>query len=83
MIFPGKIAAQCAHAAVSAYQKCQKNKKFKPYCDLWEKRGQKKIALKVLHSTRFGCSFVSPLVPSGVLRDDIMFLPDSQIDENI
>ncbi|XP_077297167.1 peptidyl-tRNA hydrolase 2, mitochondrial-like isoform X2 [Arctopsyche grandis] len=41
----GKVAAQCAHAAVGAYSKTQK--KNPAALDEWEYTGQAKIALKV------------------------------------
>ncbi|KAF8821811.1 putative peptidyl-tRna hydrolase [Cardiosporidium cionae] len=41
----GKIAAQCAHAAVSAYRQAVEDES--PYLDAWEDSGQAKITLKV------------------------------------
>eukprot|EP01026_Neomeris_dumetosa_P032037 TRINITY_DN2538_c1_g1_i3.p1 TRINITY_DN2538_c1_g1~~TRINITY_DN2538_c1_g1_i3.p1 ORF type:complete len:211 (-),score=31.71 TRINITY_DN2538_c1_g1_i3:444-1076(-) len=43
----GKIAAQCAHAAVGVLQDFQKQQKYQPFFNQWERRGQAKIALKV------------------------------------
>ncbi|XP_076383581.1 peptidyl-tRNA hydrolase 2, mitochondrial [Megalopta genalis] len=40
----GKIAAQCAHAAVSAYKAATKHPKI---LDAWEESGQAKITVKV------------------------------------
>jgi peptidyl-tRNA hydrolase len=40
----GKVAAQCAHAAVSAYKQA---KKYPMILKLWENNGQTKITLKV------------------------------------
>eukprot|EP01025_Chloroclados_australasicus_P031771 TRINITY_DN3215_c0_g1_i1.p2 TRINITY_DN3215_c0_g1~~TRINITY_DN3215_c0_g1_i1.p2 ORF type:complete len:213 (+),score=22.12 TRINITY_DN3215_c0_g1_i1:168-806(+) len=43
----GKIAAQCAHAAVGVLQEFQGNQKYLPLFRQWESKGQAKIALKV------------------------------------
>jgi len=41
----GKIASQSSHASVSSYKLVRKN--YPKIADTWEKRGQKKIVLKV------------------------------------
>ena len=41
----GKIAAQCSHAAVSAYKKAKKS--APKLCKSWEQDGSRKIAVKV------------------------------------
>lgn len=40
----GKVAAQCAHAAVANYQAARKHPKL---LAAWEESGQKKVAVKV------------------------------------
>lgn len=40
----GKVAAQCAHAAVAAYKAARKHPKL---LNLWEECGQAKITVKV------------------------------------
>ncbi len=43
----GKIAAQCAHAVVSAYKKALANKEYKEKASDWERSGMQKVVLKV------------------------------------
>eukprot|EP01024_Parvocaulis_polyphysoides_P010323 TRINITY_DN1346_c0_g3_i1.p2 TRINITY_DN1346_c0_g3~~TRINITY_DN1346_c0_g3_i1.p2 ORF type:complete len:213 (-),score=42.18 TRINITY_DN1346_c0_g3_i1:298-936(-) len=43
----GKIAAQCAHAAVGVLNDFQNKQQCRPFFRQWESRGQAKIALKV------------------------------------
>lgn len=43
----GKVAAQCAHAAVTAYKSVMKHPKI---LRAWEESGQPKITVKVLKS---------------------------------
>jgi PTH2 family peptidyl-tRNA hydrolase len=38
----GKLAAQCSHASLSSYRKCDKK-----LAQEWEEEGQKKVVLKV------------------------------------
>ena len=42
----GKIAAQCGHAVIGAYKEAVRCES--PFLAPWEKKGQKKIAVKVL-----------------------------------
>ena len=44
----GKVAAQCSHATLSAYQKSLENEQTKYWLDCWEEFGQAKITLKCL-----------------------------------
>ena len=41
----GKLAAQCSHASLSAYKKCEKEDEEN--AREWEGQGQKKVVLKV------------------------------------
>lgn len=43
----GKLAAQCSHAALSAYKKAQHNEEYKTKSNSWEKSGGEKVVLKV------------------------------------
>eukprot|EP01023_Acetabularia_acetabulum_P001495 TRINITY_DN1058_c2_g1_i1.p4 TRINITY_DN1058_c2_g1~~TRINITY_DN1058_c2_g1_i1.p4 ORF type:complete len:206 (-),score=31.66 TRINITY_DN1058_c2_g1_i1:1111-1728(-) len=43
----GKIAAQCAHAAVGVLHDFQNKQQYRPFFRQWENLGQAKIALKV------------------------------------
>ncbi|KAH0541187.1 peptidyl-tRNA hydrolase 2, mitochondrial [Cotesia glomerata] len=48
----GKIAGQCAHAAVECYDSCKNNKVNQEYLDAWFMLGQPKIVLRVTSEDR-------------------------------
>ncbi|XP_034949029.1 peptidyl-tRNA hydrolase 2, mitochondrial-like [Chelonus insularis] len=43
----GKVASQCAHAAVECFSQCSSSKLTKEFLDAWLTLGQPKIVLKV------------------------------------
>ncbi|KAJ3320861.1 Gluconate transport-inducing protein [Boothiomyces sp. JEL0866] len=42
----GKVAAQCSHATLDAYQKAMESEKWREWVDSWEEYGCAKITLK-------------------------------------
>jgi peptidyl-tRNA hydrolase, PTH2 family len=94
-ITKGKIAAQVAHAAVSAYIKTQK--KHTEYASSWLEQGQKKIVLKIDTKkelldlfenikNQFPCALIKDAAHTQLKEPDITCLgigpiPENQIDK--